>query len=179
MAAARNRAYALNTGSIPCGMTYAPSLIFLVSQQNMNPGGLTRSDLRGRMSRQMKGTKADLLHELEERLRFETLPADISTRFINLSADRIDSGIEDAQRRVCDCLGLILFLFSIGVSGMWSSKAMSANRHHYFANSLIPSNFTSSFFFPPSAINKKYGKSEKCWQHDCLYHQTLTRRTNL
>lgn len=56
----------------------------------------------------MKGTKADLLQELEERLRFETLLADISTRFINLPTDRIDSEIEEAQRRICKCLDLDL-----------------------------------------------------------------------
>ncbi len=54
----------------------------------------------------MKGSKTALLGELEERLRFETLLADISTQFINLPSDQIDSGIEDAQRRVCECLGL-------------------------------------------------------------------------
>jgi formate hydrogenlyase transcriptional activator len=43
---------------------------------------------------------------LEERLRFETLLSEISTRFINLPPDRIDSGIEDAQRRICELLGL-------------------------------------------------------------------------
>ena len=46
--------------------------------------------------------------ELEERLRFETLLTDISTRFVNLPADRIDGEIVDAQRRVCECLGLEL-----------------------------------------------------------------------
>ena len=43
---------------------------------------------------------------LEERLRFETLLSEISTRFINLPAEKIDSGIEDAQRRICELLGL-------------------------------------------------------------------------
>jgi len=43
---------------------------------------------------------------LEERLRFEVLLSEISTRFINLSADRIDSEIEDAQRRICELLDL-------------------------------------------------------------------------
>ena len=60
------------------------------------------------MSRQMTGTKAELLHVLEERLRFESLLADISARFVNLAASEVDSGIEDAQRRVCECLGLDL-----------------------------------------------------------------------
>jgi formate hydrogenlyase transcriptional activator len=43
---------------------------------------------------------------LEERLKFETLLAEISAHFVNLPADRIDSGIEDAQRRVCELLDL-------------------------------------------------------------------------
>ena len=45
---------------------------------------------------------------LQGRRRFESLLIDISARFVNIPADRIDSEIEDAQRRVCDCLGLDL-----------------------------------------------------------------------
>jgi PAS domain S-box-containing protein len=56
----------------------------------------------------MTHSEADLLKELEERLRFETLLADISARFVNLPADQIDDEIEEAQRRVCECLGLDL-----------------------------------------------------------------------
>ena len=56
----------------------------------------------------MAQSEADLLKELEERLRFETLLADISARFVNLPADQIDTEIEDAQRRVCECLALDL-----------------------------------------------------------------------
>jgi PAS domain S-box-containing protein len=52
--------------------------------------------------------ETDLQHKLEERLRFETLLAEISARFVNLPAEQIDQEIEDAQRRVCDCLGLDL-----------------------------------------------------------------------
>ena len=44
--------------------------------------------------------------ELEACLRFETLIADLSLKFINLPAGEIDSEIEDAQRRVCLCHGL-------------------------------------------------------------------------
>jgi len=43
---------------------------------------------------------------LEERLRFETLLAEISAHFINLPVDRIDSQIEYAQRRICELLDL-------------------------------------------------------------------------
>jgi len=43
---------------------------------------------------------------LEEQLRFEKLLAEISGNFISLPADRIDSGIESAQRRICELLDL-------------------------------------------------------------------------
>jgi len=46
------------------------------------------------------------LDDLGERFRFETLLSEISTRFINLSADQIDGGIEDAQSRICELLHL-------------------------------------------------------------------------
>ena len=45
---------------------------------------------------------------LQERLQFEMLLTDISARFVNLPSDQIDGEIEDAQRRVCECLGLDL-----------------------------------------------------------------------
>ena len=37
---------------------------------------------------------------------FESLIADLSLKFINLPANEVDPEIEDAQRRVCQCLGL-------------------------------------------------------------------------
>jgi PAS domain S-box-containing protein len=43
---------------------------------------------------------------LEERLKFETLLAELSAHFVNLPADRIDSEVEDAQRRICELLDL-------------------------------------------------------------------------
>jgi len=43
---------------------------------------------------------------LEERLRFETLLAETSSRFINLPADQIDGEIEGAQGRICEFLNL-------------------------------------------------------------------------
>ena len=44
--------------------------------------------------------------ELEERLRFESMLSDLSSRFINLEPVDVDREIESAQRRVCECLGL-------------------------------------------------------------------------
>ena len=43
---------------------------------------------------------------LEERLKFETLLAELSARFVNLPADQIDGEIEGAQRRICELLDL-------------------------------------------------------------------------
>jgi PAS domain S-box-containing protein len=43
---------------------------------------------------------------MEDRLRFETLIADPSQRFVNVPADRVDREIEDAQRALCECLGM-------------------------------------------------------------------------
>ena len=43
---------------------------------------------------------------LEERLKFEALLAEISAHFVNLPTDRIDSDIEEAQRRICKLLDL-------------------------------------------------------------------------
>jgi formate hydrogenlyase transcriptional activator len=44
--------------------------------------------------------------KVEEQLRFEKLLSEISGRFVNLPADRIDGDIEDAQRRICELLDL-------------------------------------------------------------------------
>ena len=40
------------------------------------------------------------IHSMEERLRFETLLSDLSTRFINLPTDKIDSQIVDHLKRI-------------------------------------------------------------------------------
>jgi len=51
-------------------------------------------------------TLAPPVRSLEKRLRFETLLADLSARFVNMPANRLDSAIEEAQRQVCECLDL-------------------------------------------------------------------------
>jgi len=54
----------------------------------------------------MNAPHEKLRSELEKSLCFESLVIDLSTRFINVPADRVDNEIEDAQRRVCECLQL-------------------------------------------------------------------------
>src|SRR5215472_5725086 len=51
-------------------------------------------------------SESDLCAELEERLRFETLLTEISARFVNVPASKVDSEIEDAQRTICGRLGV-------------------------------------------------------------------------
>ncbi len=44
--------------------------------------------------------------DLQERLRFETMLSDLSSRFVNFEPGDVDREIEQAQRRVCECLDL-------------------------------------------------------------------------
>ena len=60
----------------------------------------------------MTAETAVLQPDLEDRLRFESMLADLSSRFVNLEPGEVDRAIEDAQRRVCECLELDL-------SSMW------------------------------------------------------------
>ncbi|VGO12451.1 hypothetical protein PDESU_01004 [Pontiella desulfatans] len=43
-----------------------------------------------------------------EQVSFENLLAGLTARFINLPSEEVDSAIEDAQREVCEFLGLDL-----------------------------------------------------------------------
>ena len=67
---------------------------------------------------------------LEERLRFETILAETSSRFINVPADRIDSEIEAAQRRICE-------LVDIDLLAVWQLSnevpVVLTATHHYTA----------------------------------------------
>jgi PAS domain S-box-containing protein len=57
---------------------------------------------------------------LEERLKFETLLAEMSARFVNLPADRVDGEITTAQRRICELLDIdraTLWQINEGVPG--------------------------------------------------------------
>ena len=45
---------------------------------------------------------------LEERLQFETMLSDQSSGFVKVEPSEVDREIDNAQRRVCECLGLDL-----------------------------------------------------------------------
>jgi len=44
--------------------------------------------------------------DLEERLRFESMLTELSSNFVNLAPDAVDAEIIEAQRRVCESLGI-------------------------------------------------------------------------
>ena len=79
------------------------------------------------------GQQAEL-SELKDRLRFEKLIADISSRFVKVPADQIDREIEEAQRSICECL-------EIDGSGLWQASREnpgSIHLSHIYRNSEIP-----------------------------------------
>lgn len=51
-------------------------------------------------------TEPDRQTKLEERLQFETLLADLSSRFVNVPPDQVDREIAEAQSRICECLAI-------------------------------------------------------------------------
>ena len=88
-----------------------------------------------------------LSEELQARLRFETLIADLSLKFIDLSANEVDQEIEDAQRRVCLCHGL-------DMSSLWQwsneSPGFLALTHVYrpLGGPPIPEPMDAQKYFP-------------------------------
>ncbi len=54
----------------------------------------------------MNSPEGTLQAQLEERIRFEMLLADLSARFVGLPAEALDREIEEAQQRICKTLGL-------------------------------------------------------------------------
>ncbi|MEJ2474298.1 MAG: sigma 54-interacting transcriptional regulator [Desulfobacterales bacterium] len=84
---------------------------------------------------------------VKERLEFESLLADISTRFVNLPAEQIDGEIEDAHRRVCEC-------FSLDFSALWQ-LSIESPRNYTLTHSYrladgpaLPERMTADEYFP-------------------------------
>jgi PAS domain S-box-containing protein len=63
----------------------------------------------------MNPKNASLRDELEARLRFEMLIADLSSKFVNLPSAELDREIEESQRQICELLDL-------DRSGLWESS---------------------------------------------------------
>ena len=92
-------------------------------------------------------SKPDLHTELLERLRFETLIADLSLRFVNVPADRVDREIELAQGAICECLEL-------EHSSLWQTSAQNPDElvlTHLYRNPELPpppTRMRAKEFFP-------------------------------
>jgi formate hydrogenlyase transcriptional activator len=106
----------------------------------------TRSTRRDRKSTSAPA-ESGVSFEVEERLRFETLIADLSSRFVNVPADRVDREIEDAQRAICECLEL-------EHSSLWQTSESDPGElvltHLYRDPDLLPppERMASTEFFP-------------------------------
>ena len=71
----------------------------------------------------------------QQRLAFETLISDLSSRFINLRPGEFDREIEDALRRICESLGI-----DLAVLWQWSDLDPNvATATHVFAREGTPS----------------------------------------
>ena len=85
--------------------------------------------------------------QMDERLRFETLVADLSLRFVNVPADRVDQEIEGAQRAICECLGL-------EHSSLWQTSTRNPDElvlTHLYRDSQLPpppERMSAKEFFP-------------------------------
>lgn len=96
------------------------------------------------------------MKECEERLRFESLLVDISSRFINLPSEKVADEIDCALRQVCECLELDL-------SALWRWEADSPNiyilTHAYrrFEGAPIPERMEASEV-NPWAFDEVLGK---------------------
>lgn len=67
--------------------------------------------ISSRRRRSAEGALRRKTEELSERLKFEKLLSEISSRFVNLRAGELASQVEYAQRQVCQCLDLDLSTF--------------------------------------------------------------------
>ena len=95
----------------------------------------------------MNSETSNVPDALEERLRFETLIADLSSEFVNLPAKQVDREIMEAQRRVCEFLGL-----DLSALWQWSGEVPSslALTHLYRAQEgpPAPERMDASEYFP-------------------------------
>jgi PAS domain S-box-containing protein len=93
---------------------------------------------------------------LQQRLDFETLIAELSSRFINLPADEVDREIEDALRRVCKPLGV-----DLAVLWQWSiaDPGVALVTHVYAPEALQPPGPLRQEQFPWYAQEMRAGRS--------------------
>jgi formate hydrogenlyase transcriptional activator len=88
-----------------------------------------------------------LCSRLEERLKFETLLAEISARFVNVPADQVDNIILETQRRICEFLNLDRS--SLGqVPEQETGSLLLTHIHHPHGVEPAPDRLNAGDFFP-------------------------------
>jgi PAS domain S-box-containing protein len=91
--------------------------------------------------------RRDTQLELEERLRFETLLAEMSARFINLPGEQLEAEIEAVQGRICELLG-------VERSTLWQAALKEpemmvlTNVVHPAQSPAVPERMTTNEYFP-------------------------------
>ena len=91
------------------------------------------------------------LRENEKKLSFVTLLSELSARFINLPAEKVDNAIEEAQRLICECLHL-------EISALWRVLSDRPDTlfmtHHHLSPDLpldfpaVPEGMDSMEYYP-------------------------------
>lgn len=105
-----------------------------------------------------KSQLASFKNNMEERIRFDVLLSEISAHFINLPPDQIDEEIEDAQRRICECLGL-----SMSVLWQWvpenPGEFVLTHLYRPMGGPAVPERMAASQQFPWSLQQIVAGKT--------------------
>jgi PAS domain S-box-containing protein len=89
----------------------------------MPVGIVDRAKASAPQEKDSMATEDNLNMELEARLRFETLIADLSSKFVHLPASEVDREIMDAERLICECLDLdisAVWQWSAGAPGLFT-----------------------------------------------------------
>jgi PAS domain S-box-containing protein len=117
-----------------------------VLKQNIKTKNRELARVRGQLRTEIeKHTLAQ--KQLQDRLNFETLLADVSARFISVSGDLLDRTIIIAQKQLCESL-------EIDYSGLWQlcgEKAHSFKLTSYYRSP----DLTPDFPVPPESMDAK------------------------
>ena len=101
-------------------------------------------------------TPEDKLHaELEARLHFETLIANLSSKFVNVHAGLVDNEIMDAERLICEFLDLDLVAL-----WQWSVETPAILTTHVYARSAAPGQMRPGAF--PLVFAGNAGRPHGC-----------------
>jgi formate hydrogenlyase transcriptional activator len=95
--------------------------------------------------------------ELEKRVRFETLLAETSARFVNLPADKVDGEIRGAQRLMCEFLDLDRS--SLGQVSEREDGAVPLTHIHQPQGSKLPEGLDGRAFWPWTAQRALSGET--------------------